>query len=435
MLLRRIAAVALVTSGALLAAQFIAGPATTAESPALLSGSGLTPPPAAMDTDVSSAAEESPIIKTLKVGKGDTLMKLLTGVGVPSDEAHAAITVLREHFDPRRMSIGQTIDVEFDPGESLPEVEPRFTGLSIVPDYDRMVRVARVSDADFKAFEEERELTEKLAVATGVIETSLYDAAVEAGLPQGVLLDMIHAYSWDVDFQRDIQSGDTFTVMYERYFDDGGSLVHNGEILRATMTLSGQKVSMYRHISEDGNVEYFDEMGRGARKALMRTPVNGARLSSGFGKRRHPILGYSKMHTGVDFAAPPGTPIYAAGDGTVDKAGWNGGYGRYIRIRHNTEYATAYGHMRGFAKGIRSGKRVKQGQIIGYVGSTGRSTGPHLHYEILRNGAHTNPMKVRMPSGRQLKGKELARFKTESGVLDAQFTALVNRTEVASTNE
>jgi murein DD-endopeptidase MepM/ murein hydrolase activator NlpD len=195
-------------------------------------------------------------------------------------------------------------------------------------------------------------------------------------------------------------------------------------VLFASLTLSGKKKAIYRFKGDDGHTEYFDEEGRSAQKALMRTPIDGARLSSGFGQRRHPILGYNKMHRGVDFAAPSGTPIYAAGNGTIVYAGRKGGYGNYIRIRHNGNYDTAYAHMTGFARGMRVGRRVNQGQVIGYVGTTGRSTGPHLHYEVLRQGQQVNPMRIRMPSGRTLAGAEMKRFQGLRAALDQRYALL-----------
>jgi murein DD-endopeptidase MepM/ murein hydrolase activator NlpD len=226
-------------------------------------------------------------------------------------------------------------------------------------------------------------------------------------------------FSWDVDFQRDLRAGDGFETMFEEVsLEDGSGAVRGGDVLYAGLTLSGEILDAYRFEVEDGEVEYFDRTGRSLRKFLMRTPVDGARLSSGFGMRRHPILGYSRMHKGVDFAAPSGTPIYAAGAGRVVSAGRNGGYGNYIRLRHSGEYSTAYAHLSRFAKGIRAGSRIQQGQVIGYVGTTGRSTGPHLHYEILRNDAQINPLSVRQPPNTQLAGADLERFRAEVGRID-----------------
>ncbi len=437
MLLTRIAAAACVIgliawSSPSHASSTVSGAADAAIPASILPTASLLEDGYAPQSGVDSAAE--PIAKTLTVGKGDTLMKLLMQIGVSATEADSVIAALRPYFDPRRMSIGQTIEVQLEQVvEQAAEVASRLMSLHVIPDYDRLLRVARTSEDDFRVFQEERQLKPNVTLAAGRIDSSLYEAAIDAGLPQPVLLEMIKAFSWDVDFQRDIQPGDTFEVMYERFFDDAGSVVHNGDVLVASMVLSGQRMILYRFDTQDGATDFYDGKGRSVRKALLRTPVDGARLSSGFGRRTHPILGYSKMHTGVDFATPKGTPIYAAGDGTVERAGWFGGYGKYIRIRHNTEYSTAYGHLNGFAKGISAGKRVKQGQVIGYVGSTGRSTGPHLHYEILRNGAHTNPLKVRMPVGRQLEGRELKNFVAHRDAFDKRAVALREQREVADT--
>jgi murein DD-endopeptidase MepM/ murein hydrolase activator NlpD len=219
--------------------------------------------------------------------------------------------------------------------------------------------------------------------------------------------------------------------MYDRFVDSQGETIYHGDIAFAALTLSGQRQALYRFTRDNGEEGFFDPSGKSARKALLRTPVDGARLSSGFGRRKHPILGYTRMHKGVDFAAPKGTPIYAAGSGTVDVAGRNGGYGKYVRIRHNGSYSTAYAHMNGFAKGIRRGTRVKQGQVIGYIGSTGSSTGPHLHYEVIRDGRQMNPMKVKMPAGPKLAGKERERFLAYIAETDSRFAALGDSVDVA----
>ncbi|MCK5546590.1 MAG: peptidoglycan DD-metalloendopeptidase family protein, partial [Rhodospirillaceae bacterium] len=234
----------------------------------------------------------------------------------------------------------------------------------------------------------------------------------------------IRIFSWDVDFQRDIWKGDGFEVMYHRFYDDDGNAIYDGTIKYAALSLQGKKIAIYLHTLKDGSTDYFNENGQSARKALMRTPINGARLSSSFGKRKHPILGYTKMHKGSDFAAPRGTPIYAAGNGTIDKSGRNGAYGNYIRIRHNSQYSTAYAHMKSIKRGMGKGKRVTQGEVIGYVGTTGRSTGPHLHYEILRGGRQVNPLRVKMPSGKKLKGDELVRFKTALAEISREWAKL-----------
>jgi len=260
----------------------------------------------------------------------------------------------------------------------------------------------------------------RLAVsAEGTIENNLSSAAKDAGLPMPVLLEMIRIFSFDVDFQRELQPGDSFEVLYEALFEEDGRLAKTESVLYASLTLSGRRLDMYGFTPKSGADGFFDPEGQSVRKTLMRTPVDGARLSSRFGMRRHPIQGYSRMHQGIDFAAPRGTPIYAAGDGVIESAGRNGGYGKYVRIRHNSTYKTAYAHMSRIAKRARRGKRVRQGQVIGFVGSTGRSTGSHLHYEVLRQGRQVNPLKIKLPSGEKLEGKRLKSFHARREQIDA----------------
>ena len=267
----------------------------------------------------------------------------------------------------------------------------------------------------------------------GTIDDSLYLAAERADLPQEVTAELIKLFSWDVDFQRDLRPGDAFETLYDEVsLEDGSGAVRGGDLLYGALTLSGTVLGAYRFELEDGDVEYFDRNGKSLRKFLLRTPVDGARISSRFGMRMHPILGYSLMHKGVDFAAPTGTPIYAAGNGRVVVAGRNGGYGNYVRIRHTGEYSTAYAHMLRFANGIAPGRRVSQGQVIGYIGTTGRSTGPHLHYEVLRDDAQINPMSVKQAPNSQLAGADLKRFQQEVERIDRLRARLAHDTLVAS---
>ena len=364
-----------------------------------------------------------PINRKIRISRGDTLMGLMIEAGVERIEAYNAIEALRMHFDPRRLRPEHEIVVSFEKENEAAEAET-FTGLVIRPDRAVEYIVRRTGGGQFSAEKSVKEVERTLVRAEGVIRSSLYLSAVEAGVPAGVLQELVRIYSWDVDFQRSIQPDDRFDLMYERFLAKDGTHVRDGEIIYANLVLQGDEHPLYRYTLAGESADYFDGRGRSARKALMRTPINGARLSSGYGVRRHPILGFNKMHRGVDFAAPTGTPIYAAGDGTVVYRGRNGAYGNYIRIRHNSEYSTAYAHLSKFNRRARNGQRVKQGQIIGYVGSTGRSTGPHLHYEILRRGRQTNPMRVRMPSGRNLKAEELARFQAERARIEQKFAGL-----------
>jgi len=365
------------------------------------------------------------------VGSGDTLMALMVENGVSRTEAHNAITTMTSVFKPRYLKPGQEIVLTLQP-TGAPDGPDSLVSMKLVESVEREFVVRRDGDG-FLAETLDHPLKTEIAAAEGRIDVSLFMAGEEAGVPLGVLADLIQIYSFDVDFQRDLRKGDAFSVMYERFVDETGATVRTGNILRATMTLSGNERVLYRF--EAGNtVDYFDEGGKSARRSLMRTPINGARLSSGFGNRLHPILGFTKMHTGTDFAAPRGTPIYAAGSGVVDYAGRKGGYGLYVRIRHNSTYKTAYAHMSGIARGVRKGTRVQQGQVIGYVGATGRATGPHLHYEVIRNGGFINSRTMHLPSGKQLKGEELEAFQVSKETADVQFAMLVPKdVEFAST--
>ncbi|MBI4184021.1 MAG: peptidoglycan DD-metalloendopeptidase family protein [Proteobacteria bacterium] len=373
------------------------------------------------------AAPAEPYSRTLDVGKGDTLMALLVKAGIDRGDAHNAITAMRPVYNPRRLKPGQQIVVTFAPPPDGSD-DARFLGLVLEAEIDRAIQVSRLEDGGYAASEEKRPLARVAAGAAGTIQSSLFVDAIMAGLPVPVLVEMIRAFSYDVDFQRDIQPGDRFEALYEDLRNASGETVGQGDLLYARLTLSGADLAVFRYTTAAGATDYFDAKGQSVRKALMRTPIDGARLSSGFGKRTHPILGYSRLHAGVDFAAPTGTPIYAAGDGVVDFAGPQGDNGNYVRIRHNSEYSTAYAHASRFARGLRRGIRVKQGQVVAYVGTTGLSTGPHLHYEVMRQGRKVNPMSVKLPAGERLRGADLAHFAERRADLDRRF-AETARTE------
>ena len=260
-------------------------------------------------------------------------------------------------------------------------------------------------------------LDKEIIYKENLILQSLYKAANDKNIPANIIIEFARIYGFQVDFQRDIRKRDKFQIMYEIFFNEKKEIVETGEILFANLKLSGQDNSLYYFDNEESEGHY-DKNGKSVKKALMKTPINGARLSSSFGMRKHPIDGYNKMHRGTDFAAPMGTPIMASGDGVIKKAGWCGGGGNCVKIRHNSTYETVYAHMSKFARGIKSGVRVKQGQTIGYVGSTGKSTGPHLHYEVIINGKKVNSQKLKLPSGKILKGKERKLFETKKIKID-----------------
>ncbi len=377
---------------------------------------------------IALAVEASPaaVTRLVEVRRGDTLMSLLTEAGLERGEAHGAITALSELFSPRKLKAGQVIRLAMLPdndgtgvvSDGRPGEALRLVSLGLTTSPEEDVVVAREADDSFTARVEARPLTRRLSAYSGIIETSLFEAARENGMPVDSVVALIRLFSFDVDFQREVQQGDRFEVLYDSFYDRTGARAKTGPLKYAAMTLSGKRLEFYHFVLPDGSDDHFDAEGRSARRALLKTPVDGARISSGYGMRKHPIQGYNKLHRGVDFAAPSGTPIYAAGKGVIERIGRNGGYGKYIRIRHNSTYKTAYAHLKSFAKGMKSGVRVKQGQVIGYVGSTGRSTGPHLHYEILVDGKQVNPQKVKLPSGKGLKGADLEAFQQARAEID-----------------
>lgn len=433
-------------------AAFFATPA--ALPPALPS----VPPPAVPDLDSALpvslyaaaqplsgqvlAAEAAPAASSviIEVSSGDTLMALLTREGVSRQDAYDAVSALEEVFSAKDLRPGQQLRLTFEePEEALAAAGeeaagPSLLALALQPSVDADVQVVRTADGSFNAAEQERPLRMELEAAVGVIDDSLFAAADNAGVPIPALIEMIKIFSFDVDFQREIQPGDSFEVLYEAYYDDTGSLAKTGKIVFAGLTLSGKPLELYNYTPSSGFEDFFDLTGQSVRKALMKTPIDGARISSNFGMRKHPILGYNKMHKGADFAAPTGTPIYAAGDGVIEMAGWNGGYGKYVRIKHNGTYKTAYAHMSKIAKGVGKGTRVSQGEIIGYVGATGQVTGPHLHYEVHLDGKQVNPLGLKLPAGEKLAGTDLANFLAAAAEID-KLRRTANAPQVAESVE
>lgn len=375
---------------------------------------------------------------TVTVESGDTLTKLLTETGVSQQEAYRAIEALKEVFSPRDLRVGQEVKLAFKPESrglysvEASDTQPELVSLSLSPDVDREVEVQKTDADEYATLTHERTFEMVDSSAHGTITTSLFEAASKDRVPYNVLSDAVRTLSFDVDFQRDIQRGDEFELLYESYTNEKGEIVKTGDILYISLKTGGEDLSYYRYETGDGDIDYFNSEGQSVRKGLMKTPVDGARVSSGYGMRKHPTQGYTKMHKGVDFAAPTGTPIYAAGDGVVEKAGPFSSYGNYIRLRHNNSYQTAYAHLNGLAKGITAGTRVEQGDIIGYVGSTGRSTGPHLHYEVLQDGVHVNPSDIKLPTGRKLAGSELEDFESHKQEIDLRRQDINTSTQFAS---
>ena len=281
----------------------------------------------------------------------------------------------------------------------------------------------RKSQNNFEVKENILQLYKKEVVVKNIIKNNLYSSAIESGVEPNIIVEFARIFGFEVDFQRDIRQGDWFEILYEKFEDDNNKVRDTGKIIYASMYVNGEEINLYNF--KFNNVEdFYDIKGKSITKSLMKTPINGARLSSSFGMRKHPILGYNKMHRGTDFAAPSGTPILASGSGTVTRARWCGGGGNCVKIKHNSTYETIYAHMKAFAKGIKEGRKVKQGQIIGYVGSTGLSTGPHLHYEVLVNGKKVNSQRLKLPSGKILMGEERNQFELDRIKIDLKLANL-----------
>ena len=366
------------------------------------------------------------------VKKGDTILSILRDQGATPEEAKAIATILGPRGRDGGLKEGQKVRILMAPASPGARLQPYRV---IVANDTTVEAVAALSDVgkyvavDVQTMNTVSETAETSSDdeeddGSGVrLYQSIYETALRNKVPQSVIEDMVRIYSYDVDFQRKVQPGDSFDVFYAGD-DEGTAITEKTEVQYASLTVGGETKKYYRFQSPDDSVvDYYDETGKSAKKFLVRKPVNSAIMRSGFGGRRHPILGYVKMHTGVDWAAPYGTPIFASGNGVVEKVGWEGGYGKYVRLKHNNGYETAYGHMSAFAKGMEVGKRVRQGQVIGFIGSTGMSTGAHVHYEILVNGRFVDPMRVKLPRGRSLEGPILASFEKERDRIDAQMSS------------
>tara|TARA_B000000565_G_scaffold235252_1_gene196128 strand:- start:175 stop:1392 length:1218 start_codon:yes stop_codon:yes gene_type:complete len=359
-------------------------------------------------------------IQTLNLKKNEGIGPLLKRAGFNSKQVYESISNIKNIVNLNKLPVGLKVDI-------LSPLNNKAGAFSFK--INNKFNIYAISDnkSNWYAFKAFRPLKKETLFITGIIKSNLYLSAQEVGLPEDALIEFVQLMGYSIDFQRQIQTGDKFKILFKQSFDVlSEKRIGLEEISYAELNVSDESYKFYRFTDSEGKVGYYDEKGQSARKTLMKTPINGARLSSGFGMRKHPIKGFSAMHKGVDFGAPTGTPIFAAGDGVLEKVGWINGYGRYILIRHNSTYKTAYAHMSGWAKGIRRGARVYQGQIIGYVGSTGNSTGPHLHYEILINGRQVNPLKVRMPSGKPVNSKDRKTFLRKIQKIKQELTNLNN---------
>ena len=418
--------------------------------------------PASTSNDNADNANPNPGVenRTVTLDAGDTLAGMLEDVGISAQDANAVVAAMGKNFDPRALRAGQSFDLTYsvatidvtggtpkadlphtttvmvnhkpvvvpvdaseddDTGATEENSQPisRLLSLHFSPSIEQEITVTRTTEGGYTAEIVKKELQVRRHRAGGTIDSSLYLAAMQAGIPADVVVDMIHMFSYKVDFQRDLHPGDRFEVYYDYYYTPDGQPAKYGTISYAMMTLGGKQIPMYRFQADPGEPpEYFDQKGESAKGMLMKTPVDGARISSGFGSRFHPILGYTRMHKGVDFAVPTGTPVMAAGAGTVKFMGRANGYGNFVLINHGNNYATAYGHLSRFAPGMRQGARVRQGQVFAFSGMTGMATGPHLHYEIRVGGNQVNPLTVKMAQGRLLLGKLLRDFQEKRLEID-----------------
>ncbi len=366
--------------------------------------------------------ETLPQTLTLTINKGDTFASLLKKHGISQFQIHRIVQPLAKFYRPQNLRSEHSIAITI--AKKQPESSKcDLLELRIRPAIDYEIVVLRNDAGKYEAQKKQIKLTKEVKWVEGSIKESFYEAARRQGIPEKLIHEMIMAYSFDVDFQRSLREGDNFGILFSQYTDPGTNQQKSGELMHAVLTVNKKPSHIYG-FKNKGKLNYYDPKGGSVRKGLLRTPVDGARLSSCFGKRKHPILGYTKNHKGVDFAAPPGTPIMASGDGVIDKIGYNGAYGNYIRIRHTGEYSSAYAHLSRFAKGLRRGMKVRQGQVIGYIGSTGRSTGPHLHYEVIRYSKQINPLSIKMLPAGKLTGVQLVAFKKYKEQLDQQCDTL-----------
>jgi murein DD-endopeptidase MepM/ murein hydrolase activator NlpD len=452
------------------------GPAASTPTQTPTSIAQASSPAASLDYSLaaerSGATDDSGVeTKTVTMDPGDTLVGALTDAGVSDDDASAAVVALSKAYDVRSLRAGQSFDLTFerasqpaakatnpkqpksvaqitytppagaqdsdsDDGSNVVDVASppagKLLSLSFSPSVQHQVTVSRSTSGTFTAQDQVKDLVEKVHRAGATIDSSLYLAAMQAGIPADVVVQMIHMFSYEVDFQRDLKPGNSFEVLYSYYYTPDGQAAKQGNIQYAAMRLGGRTIALYRYDPKgpDGP-DYFDAHGQSAKSMLMKTPVDGARISSGFGMRFHPILGYTRMHKGIDVAVPIGTPVMAAGSGIIKHEGWENGYGNFMLIDHQNGYSTAYGHLSRFAAGTHVGGHVHQGQVVAYSGMTGMATGPHLHYEIRINNVQVNPATVKVASGRRLLGRDLKGFEAERAHVLQEIAAMPLESKVA----
>jgi murein DD-endopeptidase MepM/ murein hydrolase activator NlpD len=407
--------------------------------------------------DSGNTADEG--AHTVTLDPGETLAGALMDAGATAGDTSAVIHAMTSVYDPRLVRAGQSFDLTFAPSDqpAPPPVVAKITysapssaaaaadqdsdesanaaqatplpvgkllSVHFSPTIDSDITISRNAAGAFSASNVQKQLQAQYHRAGGKIDSSLYLAAMQAGIPAKIVVEMIHMFSYKVDFQREIKPGDTFQVLYSYYYTRDGQPAKEGDIQFATMNLGGREITLYRYKTGDGDVDYFDSKGVSAKGMLMRTPVDGARITSSFGMRFHPVLGYTRMHKGVDFGVPVGTPVMAAGNGTIAFEGQEHGYGNFLLIKHDARYSTAYAHLSRFAPGVHMGSHVRQGQVVAYSGNTGLTTGPHLHYEVRIDGQQVNPMMAKVATGRRLYGRDLRDFLNDRIHTDLQLASM-----------
>jgi murein DD-endopeptidase MepM/ murein hydrolase activator NlpD len=390
------------------------------------SAHGAPPPldPAAIEALQTEAFAQSsaqpgfaqPVNIAVEVQPGETFEGAVRRVGIAPDEAHQAVDALAKAFDTVNIKAGMAFDaaVARPRGHSGPL---RLIGLSMRTGPATAITLSRTFDGALRLRELAEAVHDDTTVAQGSMQGSLYESAQASGATPQITAEVVKLFSHKLDFSRDIHPGDQFRMVFDRKVTDSGRTVESGDLLYAEIGAKGQVTRFYRYLATGASdPEYFDENGKNIKSMLLQTPVDGARITSGFGMRVHPLLGYTRMHQGIDFGVPSGTPVYAAGDGVVEEARWAGGYGRWLKLRHSDGWETGYGHLSGWA--VRPGQYVRQGQVVAYSGSTGESTGPHLHYEVIKNGQKINPKGAKVPSGTELAGRDLTTFKAERAHID-----------------
>ena len=360
--------------------------------------------------------KEQFVEKKIEILQGDTFVSILENLNFKQKKIYEIISKIEETYDLKKIKTGEIISVFENNFAEIKKIEFFKNNETIISvNLDKEINL-NIIELTKNSFIESKEYT---------ISESLFSDGIKNDVSSDILVKIIRLFSFDLDFQRDIRVDTVVSISYE--FDEiveTGRLEYN-DIKYASIIIDGKQLEYFKFITDDGYVDYFNREGKNVKKSILKTPLDGARISSNFGMRKHPISGFNKMHKGVDFAAPTGTPIYAGGNGIVEYVGRNGGYGKYIRIRHNNGYKTAYAHLSNYKKGISKGVRVNQGEVIGYVGSTGNSTGPHLHYEIIYQNKHINPLKLKLPSGKILEGKELEKFKEEYKIIYADHLSML----------